>query len=35
VCWAFARAYVRDNMVEAAQKLAPAMLAVACYDREV
>ncbi|BDA42087.1 probable tubulin-specific chaperone D [Coccomyxa sp. Obi] len=35
VCWAFARAYERDAMAEAAAQLAPALLAVACYDREV
>lgn len=35
VCWAFARAYEREAMTEAAAQLAPALLAVACYDREV
>ena len=35
VCWAFARAYEREAMAEAAAQLAPALLAVACYDREV
>ena len=35
VCWAFARAYAADDMAAAAQQLAPALLAAACYDREV
>lgn len=35
VCWAFARAYAAADMAEAARELAPALLAVACYDREV
>ena len=35
VCWAFARAYEKEAMAEAARQLAPALLAVACYDREV
>lgn len=35
VCWAFVRAYEKDAMAEAAQLLAPALLAAACYDREV
>ncbi|CAL8461606.1 g1137 [Coccomyxa elongata] len=35
VCWAFARAYEREAMTEAAAQLAPALLAAACYDREV
>ena len=34
VCWAFARAYAKADMEEATEKLAPALLAVACYDRE-
>lgn len=35
VCWAFARAYEKEAMAEAAAQLAPALLAVTCYDREV
>ena len=34
-CWAFARAYTAADMAEAAEELAPALLAAACYDREV
>ena len=35
VCWAFARAYESDVIAPAVHSLAPALLAVACYDREV
>ena len=35
VCWAFARAYESDIIAPAVRYLAPALLAVACYDREV
>ena len=35
VCWAFARAYESDVVAPAVHSLAPALLAVACYDREV
>ncbi len=35
VCWAFARAYESDIIAPAVRHLAPALLAVACYDREV
>ena len=35
VCWAFARAYTPILMKEHFQTLAPALLTVACYDREV
>ena len=34
VCWAFARAYESDVVAPAVHSLAPALLAVACYDRE-
>ena len=34
-CWAFARAYTATDMAEPAKQLAPALLAAACYDREV
>ena len=35
VCWAFARAYESNIIAPAVRHLAPALLAVACYDREV
>jgi hypothetical protein len=35
VCWAFVRAYTPDIMTEPLRQLAPALLTVACYDREV
>ena len=35
VCWAFARAYESEIIAPAVHHLAPALLAVACYDREV
>lgn len=35
VCWAFARAYPPTLMREHLKQLAPAMLCIACYDREV
>ncbi|KAL2632493.1 hypothetical protein R1flu_003972 [Riccia fluitans] len=35
VCWAFARAYSSTLMKNHFQKLAPALLTIACYDREV
>ena len=34
-CWAFARAYAPEAMVEASAVLAPALLVGSCYDREV
>lgn len=35
VCWAFARAYTPEALGAAAAQLAPALIAMACYDREV
>lgn len=35
VCWAFARAYAPELMASSVDVLAAALLAVACYDREV
>ncbi|GAQ86916.1 Beta-tubulin folding cofactor D [Klebsormidium nitens] len=35
VCWAFVRAYTPDVMAAPLRQLAPALLTVACYDREV
>ena len=35
VCWAFARAYPANVMASTVATLAPALLTVACYDREV
>ncbi|KAH7298542.1 hypothetical protein KP509_25G048400 [Ceratopteris richardii] len=35
VCWAFARAYLPSIMRDHLSKLAPALLTIACYDREV
>jgi tubulin-specific chaperone D len=35
VCWAFARVYKADAMSAALPVLTPALLAAACYDREV
>lgn len=35
VCWAFARAYRPDAVLESFRLLAPALLCTACYDREV
>jgi len=35
VCWAFARAYAPELMEKYVPMLAPQLLAVACYDREV
>ncbi|KAG8084191.1 hypothetical protein GUJ93_ZPchr0010g7418 [Zizania palustris] len=35
VCWAFGRAYTNFDMKAVLQQLAPHLLTVACYDREV
>lgn len=35
VCWAFGRAYYHTDMKEILGQLAPHLLTVACYDREV
>jgi tubulin-specific chaperone D len=35
VCWAFARAYRPEAILESFHVLAPALLCTACYDREV
>lgn len=35
VCWAFARAYTPEALGAAAGQLAPALICLACYDREV
>lgn len=35
VCWAFGRAYCHVDMKNILQQLAPHLLTVACYDREV
>ncbi|CBI38891.3 unnamed protein product, partial [Vitis vinifera] len=35
VCWAFGRAYYHTDMKEILEQLAPHLLTVACYDREV
>lgn len=35
VCWAFGRAYYHTDMKSVLEELAPHLLAVACYDREV
>lgn len=35
VCWAFGRAYSNSDMKEILEQLAPHLLTVACYDREV
>lgn len=35
VCWAFARAYRPEAVLESFRLLAPALLCTACYDREV
>jgi hypothetical protein len=35
VCWAFARAYTPMLMKDHFQMLAPALLTIVCYDREV
>ncbi|KAK9143260.1 hypothetical protein Syun_012660 [Stephania yunnanensis] len=35
VCWAFARAYNFSDMKNILERLAPHLLSVACYDREV
>ncbi|KAK9103212.1 hypothetical protein Sjap_020466 [Stephania japonica] len=35
VCWAFARAYNFSDMKNILEQLAPHLLSVACYDREV
>lgn len=35
VCWAFVRAYSSAIMIPHLKILAPALLTVACYDREV
>ncbi|CAK7347890.1 unnamed protein product [Dovyalis caffra] len=35
VCWAFGRAYYHTDMRNVLERLAPHLLTVACYDREV
>ncbi|KAK1394025.1 Tubulin-folding cofactor D [Heracleum sosnowskyi] len=35
VCWAFGRAYAHTDMKSILEQLAPHLLTVACYDREV
>ncbi|KAK4476510.1 hypothetical protein RD792_015666 [Penstemon davidsonii] len=35
VCWAFGRAYYNKDMKNVLEQLAPHLLTVACYDREV
>jgi hypothetical protein len=35
VCWAFGRAYYHTDMRNVLEELAPHLLTVACYDREV
>lgn len=35
VCWAFGRAYYHEEMKNILEQLAPHLLTVACYDREV
>ncbi|KAL9142098.1 hypothetical protein ABFS82_14G146900 [Erythranthe guttata] len=35
VCWAFGRAYFHRDMKDVLEQLAPHLLTVACYDREV
>jgi hypothetical protein len=35
VCWAFGRAYFHTDMRNILEQLAPHLLTVACYDREV
>ncbi|CAN6460921.1 unnamed protein product [Victoria cruziana] len=35
VCWAFGRAYFHADMKSVLESLAPHLLAIACYDREV
>lgn len=35
VCWAFGRAYYHEDMRTILEQLAPHLLTVACYDREV
>ncbi|XP_068650366.1 tubulin-folding cofactor D-like [Aristolochia californica] len=35
VCWAFGRAYSHSDMKSVLEQLAPHLLTVACYDREV
>jgi hypothetical protein len=35
VCWAFGRAYSHSDMKSILQELAPHLLTIACYDREV
>lgn len=35
VCWAFGRAYCNEDMKNILDQLAPHLLTVACYDREV
>ncbi|GFY92637.1 ARM repeat superfamily protein [Actinidia rufa] len=35
VCWAFGRAYYQRDMESVLEQLAPHLLSVACYDREV
>ncbi len=35
VLWAFARAYTPEALGDASSHLAPALITLACYDREV
>ena len=35
VCWAFARSFPAETLVPTADQLGPALMAAACYDREV
>lgn len=35
VCWAFGRAYYNRDMKNVLEQVAPHLLTVACYDREV
>lgn len=35
VCWAFGRAYSHTDMKKILEELAPHLLTIACYDREV
>lgn len=35
VCWSFARAFSTDDIQPYVEEIAGALLAVACYDREV
>ena len=35
VCWAFARAYAPEVLLDGVHLLASSLLTIACYDREV